>query len=90
LIADEIAKSKSGKMSASSKLGQLLETAKLLGAVEQRGVAAVLGACVADAASRPLHWVYDQTDLKRYIKGGEKMCISQVAQFHTLRSLFGE
>ncbi len=28
-----------------------------------------LGATVADAASRPLHWVYDPKKLKRYIKG---------------------
>ena len=27
-----------------------------------------LGATIADAASRPLHWVYDQKKLKRYIK----------------------
>ena len=28
-----------------------------------------LGATVADAATRPLHWVYDPKKLKRYIKG---------------------
>ena len=28
-----------------------------------------LGATVADAAARPLHWVYDQKKLKSYIKG---------------------
>ncbi|MFL2852412.1 MAG: ADP-ribosylglycohydrolase family protein [Candidatus Pelagibacter sp.] len=28
-----------------------------------------LGASVADAAARPLHWVYDPKKLKRYIKG---------------------
>ena len=28
-----------------------------------------LGATVADAASRPLHWVYDPKKLKKYIKG---------------------
>ena len=28
-----------------------------------------LGATVADAASRPLHWVYDEKKLKSYIKG---------------------
>ena len=27
-----------------------------------------LGAVVADAAARPLHWVYDPKKLKRYIK----------------------
>ncbi len=28
-----------------------------------------LGATVADAATRPLHWVYDPKKLKKYIKG---------------------
>tara|TARA_B100000989_G_scaffold191807_1_gene144597 strand:- start:146 stop:448 length:303 start_codon:yes stop_codon:yes gene_type:complete len=28
-----------------------------------------LGATVADAASRPLHWVYNQKKLQSYIKG---------------------
>ena len=28
-----------------------------------------LGATVADAASRPLHWVYNQEKLNTYIKG---------------------
>ena len=27
-----------------------------------------LGATVADAAARPLHWVYDQKKLNKYIK----------------------
>ena len=28
-----------------------------------------LGATVADAAARPLHWVYDKKKLSSYIKG---------------------
>jgi len=28
-----------------------------------------LGATVADAAARPLHWVYNQRKLNSYIKG---------------------
>ena len=28
-----------------------------------------LGATVADAAARPLHWIYDPKKLKKYIKG---------------------
>ena len=28
-----------------------------------------LGATVADAAARPLHWVYDSKKLQSYIKG---------------------
>ena len=30
-------------------------------------VSAILGACVADAAARPLHWVYDMSDLKKFL-----------------------
>ena len=32
-----------------------------------------LGATVADAAARPLHWVYDPKKLKRYIKGQKEV-----------------
>ena len=32
-----------------------------------------LGATVADAAARPLHWVYDPKKLKRYIKGRKEV-----------------
>ena len=32
-----------------------------------------LGAVVADAAARPLHWVYDPMKLKRYIKGKKEI-----------------
>ena len=34
-------------------------------------VGAVLGAVVADAASRPLHWVYDANSMKKHLKGRE-------------------
>ena len=33
------------------------------------GLKILLGATVADAASRPLHWCYDSKKLKNYIKG---------------------
>ena len=32
-----------------------------------------LGAAVADAAARPLHWVYDPKKLRKYIKGQKKI-----------------
>ena len=32
-----------------------------------------LGATVADAAARPLHWVYDPKKLNRYIKGKKEI-----------------
>ena len=32
------------------------------------GIKILLGATVADAAARPLHWCYDPKKLKNYIK----------------------
>ena len=32
-----------------------------------------LGATVADAAARPLHWVYDPKKLNKYIKGKKEI-----------------
>ena len=32
-----------------------------------------LGATVADAATRPLHWIYDPKKLKQYIKGKKEI-----------------
>lgn len=51
-----------------SKLTQLLETARSLPEFQQRKIASLLGAAVADAAARPLHWVYDLSALNKYIK----------------------
>ena len=42
-----------------------------------------LGATVADAAARPLHWVYDEKKLKSYIKGKKN-----IAFFRKNRSPF--
>ena len=36
-----------------------------------------LGATVADAATRPLHWVYDPKKLKKYIKGKKEIAFSK-------------
>ena len=46
----------------------LLEEVSRLSATSQRKVGALLGAAVADAASRPLHWVYDTEELKKAIR----------------------
>ena len=35
-----------------------------LPALQSRAAASILGAVVADAAARPLHWVYDRDDFK--------------------------
>ena len=37
------------------------------------GLKILLGATVADAAARPLHWVYDPKKLKSYIKGKKEI-----------------
>ena len=37
------------------------------------GLKILLGATVADAAARPLHWVYDAKKLKSYIKGKKEI-----------------
>ena len=34
-----------------------------------------LGATIADAAARPLHWVYDPKKLKKYIKGKKEIAL---------------
>ena len=36
-----------------------------------------LGATVADAASRPLHWVYDEKKLKSYIKEKKNLLVPE-------------
>lgn len=51
-----------------SQLKQLLEEVSLLPKLQQKKVGCLVGAAVADAAARPLHWVYDLSDLNKYIK----------------------
>ena len=46
-----------------------------------------LGATVADAAARPLHWIYDSKKLKKYIKGKKEIAFlkknqSQIGRAH--------
>ena len=50
-----------------SRLNSLLQSAHQLPESQQRKVAAILGCCVADAAARPLHWVYDMEAMKGYL-----------------------
>jgi hypothetical protein len=38
----------------------LMNRFKCLNPIQQRSVAAVIGAAVADAATRPFHWLYDR------------------------------
>ena len=48
-------------------LTELLRLASLQPDQEQRKIAALVGACVADAPARPLHWVYDMEALEKYL-----------------------
>jgi len=50
-----------------SNLSALLDKALSLPLPQQRKVGSLLGACVADAAARPLHWVYDLADLNTFV-----------------------
>jgi len=52
----------------SSTVLLLLEQVRKLPELQQRKVSCLLGAAVADAAARPLHWIYDLGDLNAAIK----------------------
>jgi hypothetical protein len=47
-----------------SEIKHLLRAVYDLPIEKQRAVCAVVGAAVADAASRPMHWVYDKQILE--------------------------
>jgi len=51
-----------------TRLASLLDQALVLPELQQKKVGCLLGAAVGDAAARPLHWVYDLSDLNRYIQ----------------------
>ena len=55
-----------------SSVSSLLEAALALPLAQQRKVACLLGAAVADAAARPLHWVYDLRELRAAVAGREE------------------
>jgi len=50
-----------------ASISALLETAAALSELNQRKVGCLVGAAIADAAARPLHWVYDLSDLNKAI-----------------------
>ena len=47
---------------------QLVEEVAKLPKLQQRKVGCLVAACVADAAARPMHWVYDVSALKKFIR----------------------
>lgn len=51
-----------------AQVSQLLDEVAKLPKLQQKKVGCLVGAAVADAAARPLHWVYDLADLNKYIK----------------------
>ena len=44
-------------------MNEFLEALEKVSLVRRRASASLLGSCVADAASRPLHWIYDKEKL---------------------------
>jgi len=50
-----------------TQLKQLIEEVSRLPGLQQRKVGCLVGACVADAAARPMHWVYDVPALNKFI-----------------------
>ena len=44
-------------------MNEFLEALEKVSLVRRRAAASLLGSCVADAASRPLHWIYDKEKL---------------------------
>jgi len=51
-----------------SRVTALLDQALALPELSQKKIGCLVGAAVADAASRPLHWIYDLPDLEKAIK----------------------
>ncbi len=54
-------------MSKSQDLTSLFQKYQSLSETQQRAVASVVGSAVADAATRPLHWLYDRKVLEESI-----------------------
>lgn len=70
-----------------STLTSLLEKALLLSEVNQKKVGCLVGAAIADAAARPLHWVYDLGQLDKAIASSPdtpEFWPESVSPFYTL------
>ena len=65
------ARSPGRRSPARARRGRVLQTTKV--DVKARGIAAIVGNIVADAAGTPTHWVYDQASLASQVAnaGGE-------------------
>ena len=62
-------------MTAAADLNKFLEKIQKLPQIKRQAAASLLGAAVADAAARPLHWIYDKDQLDIVL--GEKVGKSQ-------------
>ena len=58
-------------MAAAADLNKFLEKIQNLPQIKSKAAASLLGAAVADAAARPLHWIYDRDQLDSIL--GEKV-----------------
>jgi len=70
----------------SSSLAAHLQDVAALPRAQERAVSSLLGATVADAASRPLHWVYDMTLMEELMKDGKdpEFWPESMSPFYTL------
>ena len=50
-------------MSEGASVNEFISSISKLPAVRQKAAACLLGSVVADAAARPLHWVYNREEL---------------------------
>ena len=67
VLASSSALRMSSSTEGASTLRQLLGEVSALSLSKQRAVAACVGACVADAAARPMHWLYDGDKLESIV-----------------------
>ena len=58
-------------MTAAADFNKFLEKLQKLPQIKSKAAASLLGAAVADAAARPLHWIYDRNQLDIVL--GEKV-----------------
>ena len=61
-------------MSAAADFNKFLEKLHNLPPIKSKAAASLLGAAVADAAARPLHWIYDRDQLDSIL--GEKVPVN--------------
>ena len=53
-------------------MSRLLDSLSSLSDLQRRAVAGLIAASVGDAAARPLHWVYDKTELESILQVREQ------------------